>query len=199
MTGVRLVNGRNVLARAVSGAVVAAGLGLALFGAEPAAAQATPPAGPAKIAILDVQRLVTDSLPGKEALAKLKKLQEGKVAEGKAKSDEIDALRKRLNEGRLSLADDKIAELEKQLEEKITAARRFQEDAEREFTKSRETTFQEIERKVFPVIEKYGQENGYTFIFNKFQSGLLFAANGTDVTDEIIKRFDGQAAAPKAN
>lgn len=173
-------------------------LAAALFagGAAAAGAQAAPAAG-VKIAIIDVQRLVTDSVAGKEALARLKKLQEGKVAEGKAKSDEIDALRKRLNEGRLSLADDKITELEKQLEEKITGARRFQEDAEREFNKSRETSFQDIERRVFPVIEKYGQENGYSFIFNKFQSGLLYAADGTDVTNQIIQRFDAQVAAPK--
>jgi outer membrane protein len=187
----------NRFARAAAGAGLA--LALTLGGASPATAQAAAPPQSSKIAILDVQRLVTDSVAGKEALARLKKLQEGKIAEGKAKSDEIDGLRKRLNEGRMSLADDKIAELEKQLEEKITAARRFQEDAEREFTKSRETAFQDIERKVFPVIEKYGQENGYTFIFNKFQSGLLFAANGTDVTDQIIQRFDAQAAAPKGN
>jgi outer membrane protein len=153
---------------------------------------------PQKIAILDVQRLVTDSVAGKDALAKLKKLQEGKVAEGKAKSDEIDALRKRLNEGRLSLADDKIAELEKQLEDRVTSARRFQEDAEREFNKSRDASFQDIERRVFPVIEKFGQEGGYTFIFNKFQSGLLFAADGADVTDQIIQRFDALAGAPAA-
>lgn len=173
---------------------LALGAAMLLGGAPAATAQATQ-----KIAILDVQRLVTDSVAGKDALAKLKKLQEGKVAEGKVKSDEIDGLRKRLNEGRLSLADDKIKELEKQLEDKITGARRFQEDAEREFNKSRETAFQDIERRVFPVIEKFGQEGGYTFIFNKFQSGLLFAQDGSDVTDQIIQRFDAQSAAPKAN
>ncbi len=173
---------------------LALGAAMLLGGAPAATAQATQ-----KIAILDVQRLVTDSVAGKDALARLKKLQEGKVAEGKVKSDEIDGLRKRLNEGRLSLADDKIKELEKQLEDKITGARRFQEDAEREFNKSRETAFQDIERRVFPVIEKFGQEGGYTFIFNKFQSGLLFAQDGSDVTDQIIQRFDAQSAAPKAN
>ena len=152
-----------------------------------------------RIAIIDVQRLVTDSVAGKGALAKLKKLQEEKLAEGKAKSEEIDALRKRLNEGRLSLADDRIAELEKQLEEKITGARRFQEDAEKEFNKSRESQFGEIERRVFPVIEQFGKENGYSFIFNKFQSGLLFAVDGSDVTDQIIQRFDSSAAATKGN
>ncbi|MEO8277555.1 MAG: OmpH family outer membrane protein [Thermoanaerobaculia bacterium] len=149
-----------------------------------------------KTAVIDVQRLVTDSVAGKEALARLKKLQDDKIAEGKAKNDEIDGLRKRLNDGRLSLADDKIADLEKQLDEKVTGMRRFQEDAERDFNKSRETTFGDIEKQVFPVIEKFGKEGGYTFIFNKFQSGLLYADDAADVTDQIIQRFDG-ATTPK--
>lgn len=164
---------------------------VAVLGAAPVAAQS-------KLAVIDVQRLVTDSVAGKEALARLKKLQDDKIAEGKAKNDEVDALRKRLNEGRLSLADDKISELEKQLEEKVTGLRRFQEDAEREFNKSRETTFGEIERRVFPVIEQVGKEGGYTFIFNKFQSGLLYADDAADITSQIIQRFDA-AATQKAN
>ncbi len=151
-----------------------------------------------KVAVIDVQRLVTDSVAGKEALARLKKLQDEKIAEGKAKSDEVDNLRKRLNEGRLSLADDKISELEKQLEEKITGLRRFQEDAEKDFNKSREVTFGEIERRVFPVIEQVGKEGGYTFIFNKFQSGLLYADDAADITNQIIQRFDASAT-QKAN
>lgn len=151
-----------------------------------------------KVAVIDVQRLVTDSVAGKEALARLKKLQDEKIAEGKAKNDEVDSLRKRLNEGRLSLADDKISELEKQLEEKITGLRRFQEDAEKDFNKSREATFGEIERRVFPVIEQVGKEGGYTFIFNKFQSGLLYADDAADITNQIIQKFDA-AATQKAN
>lgn len=169
----------------------AAGLALALGAValvaapQPAAAQ-----GAVKVAVIDVQRLVTDSVAGKEALARLKKLQDDKIAEGKAKQDEIEALRKKLNEGRLSLADDKIAELEKQLEEKVTAFRRFQEDAERELNKSRDTSFAEIERKVSPIIEAAGREGGYTLIFNKFQSGLVFAVESADITDQIVQRFD---------
>ena len=151
-----------------------------------------------KVAVIDVQRLVTDSVAGKDALARLKKLQDDKIAEGTAKEKETDTLRQRPSAERLSLADDKISELEKQLEEKVTEMRRFQEDAERDFNKSRETTFGEIERRVFPVIEQFGKEGGYTFILNKFQSGLLYADDAADITDQIIQRFDG-AATPKGN
>lgn len=183
--------GRARRACAAIGALVVGGLLCATLGAAPAQAQAQG----VKVAVIDVQRLVTDSVAGKEALAKLKKLQDDKIAEGKAKQDEIEALRKKLNEGRLSLADDKIAELEKQLEEKVTSFRRFQEDAERELNKSRDNSFAEIERKVSPLIEAAGREGGYTLIFNKFQSGLVYADEAADITDLIIQRFDAAAAA----
>lgn len=176
------------------GAIAAAAVAT-LAAPAPAAAQAT-----TKIAVIDVRRLVTDSVPGKEALARLKKIQEDKIAEAKGKQDEIDQLRKRLNDGRLSLADDKIADLEKQLEEKATAFRRFQEDAEKDFNKTQEQTFADIERRVGPIIEQAGREGGYTLVFNKFQSGLVYADESVDITDQIVQRFNAAAqAAPKTN
>ena len=51
---------------------------------------------------------------------------------------------------------------------------------------------------MFPVIEQVGKEGGYAFIFNKFQSGLLYADEAADITNQIIQRFDG-AATPKGN
>lgn len=163
-------------------------LALAAAAVSPALAQGGAP--PLKIALIDVQRLVTDSLYGKEALAKLKKLNDDKVAEGKGKQDEIEALRKKLNEGRMSLAEDKIAEIEKQLEDRMIAFRRFSDDADRELQKAREQTLADVERKVMPVIEQVGKEFGYTLVFNKFQSGLVYADDSTDITQMVVQRFD---------
>lgn len=166
----------------------AAALALCLAAAPAATAQGA--ALPMKIALIDVQRLVTDSAVGKEALSRLKSLQDAKVAEGKSKQDEIEALRRKLNEGRLSLANDKLAELEKALEDKLIAFRRFQDDAEREINKARETALAEVERKVMPIIDQAGKEFGYALIFNKFQSGLVYADEAVDITPLILQRFD---------
>ncbi len=185
--------GRERGLRAAIGALLLGSALIVGLGAAPAQAQAQG----VKVAVIDVQRLVTDSIAGKQALARLKQLQDDKIAEGKAKQDEIEQLRKRLNEGRLSLADDKISELEKQLEEKITAFRRFQEDAERELNKSRDGSFADIEKRVSPLIEQVGREGGYTLIFNKFQSGLVYAIETADITDQIVQRFDAAAAQAK--
>ncbi len=172
-----------------AGAAAAGLLGVVILGAAvaaPAAAQEKA----LKIALIDVERLVKESLAGKEALAKLKKAQEEKVGEARSKQEEIDGLRKRLNDGRLSLAQDKLAEIEKQLEDKVIGFRRFQDDADRELGKQRETVFGDIERRVIPIIEQVGKEAGYTLILNKFQSGLVYADESIDITPTIIQRFD---------
>jgi outer membrane protein len=151
-----------------------------------------------KVGVIDVQRILTESVAGKDAMGKLKTLQDQKLAEAKSKQDEINQLRSRINDGRLSLAEDKIAEMEKQAEDRVIAFRRFQDDADRELQKARDIAFDGIEKRVLPLINQIGKEGGYTIILNKFQSGLVFADETVDITAEVIKRFDGSStAAPK--
>jgi len=178
--------------RCASG-LTAGALLLFLLAPPPAAAQtsAPAPARPPKIAVIDVQRILTESKLGKEALARLKTVQEQKLAESKQRQEAISQIRARIAEGQLSLSEEKIAELQKQLEEQVISFRRFQDDAERELQKLRDETFAAIEQRVMPIINQMGRELGYTLIFNKFESGLLFAQEEVDITSAIIQRFDG--------
>ena len=58
----------------------------------------------------------------------------------------------------------------------------------------------ELERRVLPVIEAVAKELGYALVFNKFQSGLLHAESGVDITDAVIQKFNTAiAAAPKTD
>jgi len=177
---------RNVLVRSLVAAAVGVLVAVGAAHAQAAAA----PAAVVRVAVIDVQRILTDSGPGKETLAKLKQMQDGKIAEAKTKQDEIQALRTRINDGRLSLAEDKIADLEKQVEDKMIAFRRFQDDADRDLQKARDDAFDAIEKRVLPIIGEIGKENGYTLVFNKYQSGLVYADDKIDITNQVIQRFD---------
>lgn len=149
---------------------------------------------PTKIGIIDVQRILTDSATGKDAIAKIKQLQDGKLAEAKSKQDEIAALRQKINDGRLSLAEDKIAELEKQAEDKMTDFKRFQDDAQKELQRRQEEAFDAIEKRVNPIIAEVGKAGGYTVILRKFESGLVYADDSIDVTDAIIQKLNAAKA-----
>ncbi|HET9228277.1 MAG TPA: OmpH family outer membrane protein [Thermoanaerobaculia bacterium] len=181
------------IAKLILGAALAA---VPFLAVAPALAQGTAPTGSGiKIAVIDTEKILLTSATGKKALADLKKLQEAKEGEARTKQQEIKDLQAKLSEGRLSLAQDKLTEMEKQLEDKVINLRRFQEDANSELGKKRDQVLAAIDQKVMPVINQVGKEMGYTLIFRKFESGLIYADEAVDITTAIIQRLDGAAPA----
>jgi outer membrane protein len=158
---------------------------LLAFAPAPVGAQATP-----KLGVIDVERILTDSVRGKKALEELTKLRDQKNADLQSKRTEVEQLRNRFAESRLTLADDKLAEMERQLEDRSLELRRLQDDAQREVQKKQQEEFGRIESEVMPLIQSVGKESGFTLIFNKFQGGLIFADDSVDITDLVIQRFD---------
>jgi outer membrane protein len=153
-----------------------------------------------KLGTLDVQKILTDSDRGKAVLAELEKFQKDKTEELLAQKAKVDELKSRYSQSRLSLAEDKLEEMAKEIEDGTIALTRAQDDAEREFQKQQQVKFTDIERAVLPIISEVGQELGYTMIFNKFQSGLVYADEAIDITDLVIERFNasGSSSAPSS-
>ena len=176
------------------GLVSVFGAGRALAQGAPAAARpAGAPAGPMKIAVINTEQILLDSQTGKKALADLKKVQDQKEAELNAKQEEIKALQAKIDSGRLSLAQDKLADLEKQLEDKVISARRLQDDANRDLNKKKDDVLGSVDQRVMPVITQLGKEMGFTLIFRKFESGLIYADDALDITTLVIQRLDANA------
>ncbi|HVT17582.1 MAG TPA: OmpH family outer membrane protein [Thermoanaerobaculia bacterium] len=174
-------------------------LGMAMAAPFALAAQAAPaaPAPAVRIAVIDTEKILLSSQAGKKAVAELKKIQEQKEGELRAKEQELKELQDKISQGRLSLAQDKLTDLEKQLEDKGIALRRLQDDANRELNKRKDDLLGSIDEKVMPVINVIGKEHGYTLIFRKFESGLIYADEAVDITNTVIQRLDAAAAKGK--
>jgi outer membrane protein len=137
-----------------------------------------------------VQRVVTESDPGKEAIQKLKTLSDAKVQEGQSLQQEAAALQEQFNKQRFTVSEERLAEMTKELEDKTIAIRRFEDDAKRELDEARRRELGGLEQRILPIIDQIGKERGYTLIFNKFQSGLVYADEAVDITDDVITRFN---------
>jgi outer membrane protein len=144
-----------------------------------------------KVAVIDVRRILTESEAGRAALDQLRALAKQRQDDLAAREEAVASLRARLEEGRLSLSEEKQAEMEEELQAKLIELRRAEDDARRLMDEKQAAEFGKIEKRVMPLIEAIGQEQGFTLIFNKFEdSGLLYAASGADITDEVLQRFD---------
>ena len=151
---------------------------------------------PARVAVVDVQKVLTQSSAGKVAYEKLKKMQEDRLNKAKAMDEEMKKLESDLNTKRISLAEDKLAEMSKQLADKKIAMQRFAQDADREIGEARDRELQALQVKIEPVIDALGKEMGLALIFNKFESGLVYASDAVEITDTVIQRFNAAAGAP---
>lgn len=143
-----------------------------------------------KVAVIDVQVLVQESAAGKEAMGRLAKLQNEKVAGRKKLTDEFDGLQKQFAAQAQTLTEAKVAELRKQLEDKEIVIRRYDDDATQELEKAKAAELGGLEKQIMPIIQEIGREQKYLLIFNKFQSGLVYADDAVDITDQVLRRFN---------
>lgn len=163
-----------------------------------ARAQQVPQAGQAgaqesprlSIAVIDVDQLVQGSAAGKEAMVRLKKVQDDKVAERKKMTDDLAALQKQIDTQRATLSDAKVADLQKQLKDKGIALRRYDDDAQQQLEEAKRRELGDLEKRIMPIIQELGREMKLQLVFNKFQSGLVYADESLDITEQVIKRFN---------
>ena len=153
-------------------------------------AAAMPATAQSRVAVIDVQRVVAESDPGKEAIQKLKAISDAKVQEGQALQQEMATLQDQFNKQRFTVSEQRLAEMTKELEDKNIAIRRFEDDAKRELEEARRRELGGLEGRILPIINQIGVEEGITVIFNKFQSGLVYADEAVDITDDVIRRFN---------
>jgi outer membrane protein len=163
--------------------------------AAPMFAQGTPQG---RVAVVDVQKVLTQSTAGKAAYEKLKKMQDDRVAKAKAMDDEMRKLDTDLATKRVSLSEDKVAEMTKALADKKINMQRFAQDADREIGEARDRELQALQVKIEPVIDAIGKEMGLALIFNKFESGLVYASDAVEITDTVIKKFNEAAGGTPA-
>jgi Skp family chaperone for outer membrane proteins len=118
--------------------------------------------------------------------------------------EEITALQTELSKGSNTMGEERRRDLARQIDEKNRTLTRSTEDAEMEVQQEQAKMFESMGQKLMAIITKHATESGFTLILNVAdpQTPVLFAANGYDITQAVIKLYDEQnpvtaaAAAP---
>lgn len=183
--------------RIVTLAAGALALGVLAGGASAQTASVTTPAG--KIGVIEVQKIVQESAIGKESLARVQKVQQAKQEDLQKRQKELRDMEQKIQDQGKSLSEDAMEKLQKDYQSKALDLKRYQDDAQRELEESQRKELGELEKRIMPVINEVAREQGYALVFNKFNSGLLFADDkAVDLTEAVITRFNSQIAAPAA-
>lgn len=160
------------------------------FALQPSSAQPVP----TRIAVIDVQRVLGQSTAGRAATAKIKQLQESRMNRAKVMDEELRKLNAELSAAGITPA--RRAQLEGQIADKRVAMQRFAEDADKEIGSTRDRELLALEARIKPIVDAVGKEMQLAVIFNKFESGLVYANPSLDIPDTVITRFNAAAPAP---
>lgn len=167
--------------------------------AAPRPAATNAPAGPSKVAVIDMRRAVTENTEGKKAAEKFVAEMTKRQTDLQGKQKAIQDLQNKLQTQDKALSDAAKAELSRDIERRTTDLNRAQEDAQKELDDIQNVSLRPIAERVNTILGAYASENGFTVVFDVGQSGIIFASDVSDITTEIIRRFDAEAAkaAPK--
>jgi outer membrane protein len=168
----------------------------------PPAGQAKPPALPmpapvvpfpadAKVAFIDLQRVVAESKLGKQGQDAMKALND-KLAAGLAdKNKQIVALQDKMKQQQGVVSDAVFTSMQRDLDRLQREAQFQQQDAQVQVDNLNQELLKSFQEKVLPIVEKLRDEKGLWIIFALGDNSNIAAAHaGLDLSQEVVKRLD---------
>ncbi|MCL4402696.1 MAG: OmpH family outer membrane protein, partial [Acidobacteria bacterium] len=165
-----------------------------------AAAAALAPAqtsASSKVGIVHIQNAIVSTKDGQKAMQDLQTRFGPKKADFEKRQGEIAGLQDQLRKGSATLSEDAKNKLMRQIDEKTKSLNRDTEDAQSEVEQAESKIMQNLGSKMMAVINKYARDNRYTLIIDVSnpQVPVVFAADGIDITKEVIDLYDKNAPA----
>jgi len=152
-------------------------------------------AQPGKVGIIHIQNAIISTQDGQKAASDLQARFDPKRKELEQKQNEIDALRQQLQKGSNTMSDEAKQKLMREIDGKTRSLNRETEDAQTDFDQEQQKLLQELGGRMMEVISKYARDNNYSLILDVSspQTPVLFAANGIDITKDIVDLYDKRA------
>lgn len=143
-----------------------------------------------KIAIVDVQRVVNESIIGKAARSNM----EAQIKKAKVKLSNLQAELERgkadLQKQAGILSGSALEERREGLGKKQLEAQRAYQDMQEQLAKANDKEIRKVIDEVQKVVDEIADEREYTFIFEKDRQSVIYANPGLDITQEVVKVLD---------
>ena len=138
-----------------------------------------------KIGFVNSQQVLYGTEEGKAGLAELENYMAQQREAFEAKNSELAKMQEEFMAQQRTMNADAAATAERAIQQKEVELRRFQEDAQADFTARQNQVLQTISEKIQVIIQEYAQSNNYSAIFLRDQNQIYVAA-ALDVTEQII-------------
>lgn len=143
-----------------------------------------------KVGYIDLQKVLNESTTGKVAKEKIgQKVKEYEV-QVQAQQKELQTAKEELEKQALLLSNEARSQKEREYQQKLKDLQRFTKDIREELQMKDADFTRQILDEILKIVAKYGEDKGYTIIFEKNESSLVYASEQIDVTEEVTKIYN---------
>lgn len=145
-----------------------------------------------RIGYVDMRRVLTESKAGKQVKGEIEKTVKQRQETLAREEQKLKDMQQAYEKDKLILSEPQRQEKQKDFEQKLNAYRQATAEAQREIQQKE----QEYTKKTLPavrtIISDIAKDEKLTLVFEKHEMPVLYAADGPDLTDKVIKRLDAK-------
>ncbi len=143
-----------------------------------------------KIAIVDVQRVVNESIIGKAARSNMEsQIQKAKVKLSNLQAD-FEKGKADLQKQAGILSGSALEERKESLGKKQLEVQRAYQDMQEQLAKANDKEIRKVVDEVQKVVDQLADDKGYAFIFEKDRQSVIYANPQIDITQDVVKILD---------
>ena len=146
-----------------------------------------------KIGYVDLNKALNESEKGKSAVKILEDMVKEKQSVIIEKEKELKALDDEIAKQASILNPDAIKEKQEKREKLMRDYQRMVKDSQDEVQQKRNDFMEAIIKDLRKTIVQIGKEKGYSIIFERVASGILYIPEEADVTDVLIEQFNKES------
>lgn len=149
-----------------------------------------------KLGYIDLQKALNNCEAGKAAKDKIGvKVKEYETVIDQ-RQKELKKLKDDIEKQALLLSEEARGAKERDYQQKLKDFQRFTKDIQEELQQRDADFTKSILDDMTKIIAEVGAKDGYTIILEKTESAVLYADDGVDLTDKIIKAYDASRKKP---
>ncbi|MBI4655057.1 MAG: OmpH family outer membrane protein [Nitrospirae bacterium] len=147
-------------------------------------------AGEIKLGYVDLQKAFIESSRGTEAKKIFDEMMKTKQSAIDKTGKEIEKLQEEIEKQASALTTEAKKEKEEKRDKLVSDYQRLVKDSQKELKKKEAELSQEILKDLKAVINKIGEEENYTVIFEESESGMLYAPQRLNITEKVITKYN---------
>ena len=144
----------------------------------------------AKIGVVDFQRVLLESSPGKAVQETIQTRGREMESDLRKKGEEIEQMTEQFNRDAMVMSRDKRDEKQREMEIRRYDFQTLQKKYQSEIRELENRMIEKLKVEIFEITEDLGQKEGYLLIIE--QGAVVYSPAAIDITDKVIASYNSK-------